>query len=153
MKNQSDCPKNMISHTFEKVFQFGSGEIEKVWKNLNKRETFCEGQPFPYRVEFETGLRTGDFSSGELNIHHGPGLSVHGVIGDITNNYRDLQYFYGSYVLSFRLVRPIRLEFFREGTNLRVRLTCLVRPWFKGLWQAGNNFFWSFFDRTVLIGK
>jgi hypothetical protein len=150
MKFQSECPKNMTIYTFEKVFTFGSGNIEKVWNNLNKRETFCDGQPFPYRVEFETGLRAGDFSSGELNIHHGPGLSVHGVIGDITNNYRDLKYFYGSYAISFRLVRPVRLEFFREGSNLRVKMTSFVKPWFKGIWDRGNRFFWKFFHRTVL---
>ncbi len=149
MKIQSQCPENMIPHTFEKVYPFGSGKIEKVWERLNKRETFCAGQPFPYKVEFESGKSTGDFYEGELNIHHGPLLSVHGAIGKVENNYRDLQYFYGSYVLSFRLVRPHRLEFFREGSHLRVRLSCYVRPWFKGWWQRGNEFFWSFFERTV----
>jgi hypothetical protein len=140
----------MVEHTFEKVFPFGPEKMDKVWKALNKRETFCAGQPFPYRVEFETGLSAGDFHEGELNIHHGPLLSVHGAIGKITNDYRDLTYFYGSYVLSFRLVRPTRLEFFHEGENLRVRLTSYVRPWFKGIWDKGNQFFWKFFDRTVL---
>lgn len=150
MKKQSDCPSAFVEHTFEKTFQFGSGEIQRVWNNLNKRETFCKGQPFPYKVEFESGLDTGEFKSGELNIHHGPLLSVHGEIGEISNNYRDLSYFYGSYVLSFRLVRPVRLEFFREGVSLRVRLTSYVKPWFKTLWEKGNSFFWNFFDRTVL---
>lgn len=140
----------MVTHTFEKVFSFGSGEIEKVWTNLNKRETFCAGQPFPYKVDFESGLSSGDFYSGELNIHHGPLLSVHGAIGEISGNYRDLKYFYGSYVLSFRLVRAVRLEFFRDGVNLRVKLTTYVKPWFLPLWNMGNNFFWKFFKRTVL---
>ncbi|MCR9204658.1 MAG: hypothetical protein NXH75_08785 [Halobacteriovoraceae bacterium] len=150
MKNQSDCPNSFVEHTFEKTFPFGSGEIQRVWNNLNKRETFCKGQPFPYKVEFESGLDHGEFKTGELNIHHGPLLSVHGEIWEISNNYRDLRYFYGSYVLSFRLVRPVRLEFFREGVVLRVRLTSYVKPWFKTLWDRGNSFFWNFFDRTVL---
>lgn len=150
MEKQSDCPEKFIPHVFEKEFSFGSGNIEKVWINLNKRETFCKGQLFPYRVEFETGQDTGNFKTGELNIHHGPLLSVHGEIGEITNSYRDLRYFYGSYVLSFRLVRPVRLEFMREGSRLKVRLTSFVRPWFKFFWEKGNAFFWNFFDRTVL---
>lgn len=136
---------------FTKTLDFPKEEMELLWNRLNKRETFCQGQPFPYRVEFETGMIEGDFTEGELNIHHGPLLSVHGAIGDVASNYRSLYYFYGSYVLSFRLVRPTLLEFSRNEANdqLTVKLTVFIKPWFESLWNFGNGLFWSFFKRTL----
>jgi hypothetical protein len=84
-------------------------------------------------------------SPGELNIHHGPFLSVHGAIGEVTSHYRSLDYFYGSYVLSFRLVRPVKLEFFREGGKLKLKLCSYVRPWFRPFWWLGNKLLWAGF--------
>ena len=120
------------------------------WSQLQKRETFVDGQLFPYKVEFAAESQKGDFKSGELNIHHGPLLSVHGVIGEITDSYRDLKYFYGSYVLSFRLIRPTRLEFFRDGDTLSLKIHCFVKPWFRGIWEWGNNLFWKYFGVSFL---
>jgi hypothetical protein len=145
MKNQSLVPKNFKEDTFEMSWTFTSDNCQKAWDKLQLRETFVKGQIPPYKVEFESGDQYGAFYSGELNIHHGPLLSVHGAIGEITSNYRDLQYFYGSYVLSFRLVRPIRLEFFKTNTQIKIRLTSYVHPYFKPYWQFGLNFFWKIF--------
>lgn len=144
--SQSQCPEFMTISVFEKSIAYSSAQEAKVaWEKLQQRETFTQGQIPPYRVEFDGTSQVGPFESGELNIHHGPGLSVHGVIGEIRDDYRDLKYFYGSYVLSFRWIRPVRLEFFRRDEVIRLRLTCFVRPWIHSWWQLGNRIFWTFF--------
>lgn len=145
MKNQSPVPKNFNEDVFEMSWDFEREKCQKAWDKLQLRETFVKGQIPPYKVEFESGVEFGQFVTGELNIHHGPLLSVHGVIGEITSNYRDLQYFYGSYVLSFRLVRPVRLEFFKTDTSIKVRLTSYIHSSFKPYWQFGLKFFWKTF--------
>lgn len=149
---QSKCPASMKTHVFEKTFKIKKAKADKIWERLNLRETFVKGQIFPYKVEFEADEQKGPFKTGELNIHHGPLLSVHGKIGEINDTYRDLQYMYGSYVLSFRFIRPTRLEFFRiSETELSLRLTSYVSPFMKPLWNAGNKFFWSFLGITFLF--
>ncbi len=148
MKTQSAAPKNMKEHIFEMSWSFSPDKCLIAWNKLQQRETFVKGQIPPYKVEFETNEQSGPFKTGELNIHHGPFLSVHGTIGDISENYRDLQYFYGSYVLSFRLIRPTRLEFFRHDNTIKVKLTSYVTPWMKPIWNAGLKFFWGTFGIT-----
>ena len=142
-------PKGFVSYEYEREFLYTAGEIDSVWKRLQRRETFTKGQIFPYQVEFVADSQEGEFLSGELNTHHGPLLSVHGVIGEVTSDYRDLQYFYGSYVLSFRLVRPVRLEFFRDGNRLKLKLRSYIRPWFLPFWRFGNFMLWSSFRLTL----
>ena len=148
--NQQLCtPKGFILDTFERKFNYSEDQIASVWKKLQRRETFTKGQLFPYRVEFASASQEGEFSPGELNIHHGPFLSVHGAIGEVTSTYRSLNYFYGSYVISFRLVRPIQLEFHREGNKLSLKLRVYVRPWFKPLWRLLNLMLWAGFRLTL----
>ena len=91
---------------------------------------------------------------GGLNIHHGPGLLASGTIAELVENrYRDLQYFYGSYILSLRLVRPTRLQFWVEpeagGTLVRVHFDSLVQGWFDLVWDAGCKAFWWMFSRWM----
>jgi hypothetical protein len=124
-------------------------KISSVWKKLQRRETFTKGQLFPYRVEFAASSQEGEFLPGELNIHHGPFLGVHGAVGEVTDSYRSLEYFYGSYVMSFRLVRPVRLEFFREGSELKLKLQVYVRPWFRPVWRLCNFILWSGFRLSL----
>jgi hypothetical protein len=63
----------------------------------------------------------GGFEPRVLNVHHGPQLNVAGVIGEVRDPqsgvaaYRDLKYFYGSYAISSRFVRPTRLQFWAEA--------------------------------------
>lgn len=135
----------MTTFVYERSFAIGSDRIKSFWKTLNLRETFVRGQLFPYRVEFDADSQSGPIRPGELNIHHGPFLSAHGAITEVTPAYRGLQYFYGSYVISFRLVRPQRLEFFRDDQNVRVRITYFVAPWFLPIWRPINRLFWSLF--------
>lgn len=149
MNQQHNTPDGFIIDEYEREFIYSAGEIDAVWKRLQRRETFTKGQIFPYQVEFVADSQAGDFAPGELNIHHGPFLSVHGEIGQITENYRGLNYFYGSYVLSFRFVRPVQLEFFRDGNKLRLKLRSYVSPWIRPFWRIGNWMLWSSFRLTL----
>jgi hypothetical protein len=149
MNQQLSCPQGFMVDDYERSFEYSEDKIVKVWKRLQRRETFTRGQLFPYRVEFAANSQEGEFSSGELNIHHGPFLSVHGAIGEVTANYRGLDYFYGSYVISFRLVRPVQLEFLREGQRLKLKLKVFVRPWFRPAWRFLNFFLWSGFRLSL----
>jgi hypothetical protein len=151
MKYQIEEHPHFIKNEINKFFPCTPKQIENVFHKLQQRETFVDGQIPPYKVEFDSKLQSGPFEEGELNIHHGPLLSVHGIIGKISDNYRDLRYFYGSYILSFRLIRPIRLEFFKEENGIRLKVTCLVKPWFVGIWQLLNNIFWKFFGISFLF--
>jgi hypothetical protein len=102
MKYQIEQHPSFITHEINKFFPCGHQKKETVFDNLQKRETFVKGQILPYKVEFDSELQSGTFKEGELKFLHGPLLSVHGIIGEISHSYRDLKYFYGSYILSFR---------------------------------------------------
>ena len=145
-RTQAQCPANFREHKFSYLLNIDQERRTKLWDKLNRRETFVNSQAFPYRVEFDTGLEEGCFEAGELNIHHGPLLSVHGSVGEVGPEYRSLNYFYGSYVLSFRLVRPTKLEFFQTEDGVRMDLTAFVAPWFLPLWKFGNAAFWKIFE-------
>jgi hypothetical protein len=138
-------PKGFIVDVYEREFYFPIERITSAWTKLQRRETFTQGQLFPYRVEFASKSQEGEFLPGELNIHHGPFLSVHGAIGVVTPSYRSLHYFYGSYVLSFRLIRPVVLEFFRDDHKLKLKFKVYIRPWLRPLWRFINFLMWSGF--------
>jgi len=150
-KIQSSCPSSMITDVFHRTFTSSPQKLDSVWESLNKRETFVKGQVFPFRVEFDNVSQEGAFQTGELNIHHGPLLSLHGAIGDVSADYRDLKYFYGSYVFSFRWIRPTRLEFFRRENSIELKIHSYLKPWARPLWRAGNALFWKFFGITFLF--
>jgi len=142
-------PAGFVVDDFEREFHYPAARLAVLWRRLQRRETFTEGQLFPYRVEFEAPAQVGEFAPGERNIHHGPLLSVHGVIGEVTPRYRSLHYAYGSYVLSFRLVRPVLLEFRRDEQWLKLRLRAQVRPWFRPVWRALNQCLWTGFRLSL----
>ncbi|MBC61111.1 MAG: hypothetical protein CMP11_01540 [Zetaproteobacteria bacterium] len=145
MEIQSKCPAHMIISTFEKKIKIKKQKLTKSWIKLQKRETFVEGQIPPFRVEFNNINQNGTFETNELNIHHGPFLHLPGVIGEINDSYRGLYYLYGSYVLSFRFIRPVELEFFKEEDGIRLCLKSYINPKFKKIWPLMNSFFWFFF--------
>ena len=149
MNQEQSCPQGFVDDVYERDFHYSMDKISSVWKKLQRRETFTKGQLFPYRVEFAASSQEGEFSPGELNIHHGPFLGVHGAVGEVTESYRSLEYFYGSYVMSFRLVRPVRLELFREGSGLKLKLKVYVRPWFRPVWRLCNFILWSGFRLSL----
>lgn len=150
MNQDQKAPSGFIPFCYERSFRYSLEEMDPLWRKLQLRETFTKGQIFPYRVEFSAASQEGEFAPGELNIHHGPLLSVHGAIGEVSSTYRSLDYFYGSYVLSFRLVRPVKLEFSRQDNVLIVKLSSYVRSWFLPFWRFGNFLLWSSFRSTIL---
>ncbi|MEO0855234.1 MAG: hypothetical protein AAFY55_00095 [Bacteroidota bacterium] len=133
-----------------------------VWAWLNDPATFTDGQVPPYRVEFVSPYKGGPmgFSPGVLNVHHGPGILFAGVLGAITppvpgrTAYRDLRYFYGSYALSLRLVRPTRLQFWADdaapgSTQVMLQLDAFVARWFNPAWSLAQRAFWAGFGDTM----
>lgn len=139
------APPGFIGHIFRKRFETQHA-IDLVWRWLNDPATFTEGQIWPFRVEFVDG----GFEPGVLNVHHGPLINLAGVIGEVrdpvedSGGYRDLKYFYGSYALSLRLVRPARLQFWAEpakgdSTTVTVQLDSLVREPLYGAWGLSHS--------------
>lgn len=147
------CPVNFKEHFYEKSFQIPLSE-EQIWLWLNNPETFTKSQIWPFRVEFVLGPdQQHGFETGVFNAHHGPLMNFAGIIGEVNPHYRDLKYLYGSYFLSFRWIRPHRLEFWTEAgaqaTTLKLRLCTYVHPRFFGFWHWAQGIFWSGFGSKV----
>ena len=148
------APEQFSAHYFERSFSV-QAPIESVWEWLNTPSTFVDGQLFPFRVEFvahDDG--EADFRPGVLCNHHGPLMSFAGVIGKLVpHSYRDLQYFYGSYAISFRIIRPTRLQFWLQQAADEVIVTVgvdsLVRKGWHTIWNLGQYLFWPFFARGL----
>lgn len=154
------APASFVGHAFEKTWHLDR-PIDRVWAWLNDPKTFTDTQVWPFRVEFIDDGEHAGMSTGVLNIHHGPLMSFHGKVGEVTppgsdgrGGYRDLQYGYGSYALSMRLARPTRLQFWVDagedageqgGCDLKVRLDSFVKPGFAKWWTKLQSVFWSRF--------
>ena len=146
--------EGFVPHAYRKAF-LTPHDIGRVWAWLNDPATFVDGQVWPYRVEFVDG----GFEPGVLNVHHGPFLNAAGMIGEVRSPgecgaaYRDLPYFYGSYAINPRLVRPTRLQFWAEesvgGTAVTLRLDSLVRRPFRRPWSVAQAVFWARFPRWM----
>ena len=146
-------PSFMCEDVFEAEFKIPTEKKDIFWHKLQQRETFVEGQVPPYKVEFESERTAGAFQVGEKNIHHGPLLNLPGEIGDISETYRALHYYYGSYIVSFKIVRPVLLEFFKTQKGIKIVLRSYVHPFFLRLWRLGNTFFWKQFSLIFLLRK
>lgn len=125
-----------------------------VWSWLNDPETFTKNQVWPYKVEFyspDPAHVPNGFSEGVLTNHTGPFMSFAGILTKIESHYRDLQYCYGSYALSFNLIRPFRLEFETKtdgkSTVLHGKVCVYVRPSFYRIWDGVSRIFWRRFQR------
>ena len=127
---------------------------KSVWSWLNDPKTFTDTQVWPYRVEFYSpnpeSIPNG-FTENVLTNHTGPFVNFAGVLTKIEPSYRDLQYYYGSYAISFRLVRPFRLEFATTNDGKETTITCTissyVKPSFYRIWNFLNRQFWKSFKR------
>lgn len=125
-----------------------------VWEWLNDPRTFTDTQYWPWKVEFyspDPSIQNG-FNEGVLTNHHGPLINFAGVLTKIEkNSYRDLQYNYGSYAISFRWFRPYRLEFETKAskgtTTITGTLSAYVKPSLEGLWLKAQKWFWASFQR------
>lgn len=149
------CPGGFAKHAFETAFRIDAARAS-VWAWLEDPDTFVRGQIWPFRVEFlstEPSVPPG-FSTG-LNIHHGPLMCFAGQLTEIREGeYRCLHYFYGSYVLSLRLVRPTALEFWVDdapggGTHVRLRVSSFVHHRFARAWSLLQGLFWKRFPRWM----
>jgi hypothetical protein len=148
------CPEGFEDQPFEIKFKVNAAPAQ-VSGYLNSTSTFTDGQIFPFRVEFldaQTRRFTREFKEGILTNHHGPLLNAAGVLQKIEfPRYRDLQYFYGSYAISFRLFRPYRLEIWVDedaaavSSIVSVKLSTYVRRGWAWLWTVGQTCFWPSF--------
>lgn len=148
----AEPPNGFVHDVYEHVWHIDRPR-DQVWAWLCDPKTFTDGQIPPWRVEFLTNDRgeTG-FAEGVYNTHVGPFINFSGVLGEIRDQeYRDLQYFYGSYAISHALYRPTRLQFWVEdhadgaGTVLRLRLDTFVRRRAQGVWTRLMRIFWKRF--------
>ncbi len=147
-------PPGFIDHAY--AFEVSvDASNESVWRWLNDPKTFTDTQYWPFRVEFyspDTESIPNGFNEGVLTNHHGPLLNLPGELVEIkSNEYRDLQYNYGSYVIGFRLIRPYRLEFWTESngdqTIIKCKLSSYVKPSIAGSWTSAQKVFWKRFKR------
>ena len=151
-------PTNFVENSFNLTHIYNK-PIESCWNKFNHSDTFSKHQIFPYRVEFcpKNSSSNNHFHENVWTNHHGPLLNAAGKI--VTMNpfsYRDLHYTYGSYALSFRLLRPVRLQFFFEEidtnkTSVRVQFDTYVPNWFSKLWTFTQYFFWKPFFLSISL--
>ncbi len=155
----TEPPRGFVRDVYEHTWLIDRPKAE-VWAWLCDPATFTDGQIPPVRVEFLT-MPNGDsgFHEGVYNSHVGPLMCFAGVLGEIRHEeYRDLQYTYGSYAISHALFRPVRLEFWVDDvagdevrptrTSLRLRLQTDVRDGRAvRVWHRMMGVFWARFGR------
>lgn len=146
-------PPGFRDHTYQFTIPL-QGSSDLVWHWLNDPKTFTDTQVWPFRVEFyspDPQKIPNGFHEGVLTNHTGPMINFAGKITKIESNYRDLQYFYGSYAINFRWIRPYRLQFWTEEVDGATTLTCAistyVKPNWYQLWHRSQRLFWSRFKR------
>ncbi|MEM1166201.1 MAG: hypothetical protein AAGI30_07905 [Planctomycetota bacterium] len=157
-------PPGFIAHEYERSRELPV-PCASLWTWLSTPETFTR-QLWPFWVEFVAGSGVNGasgFAPGVLNVHHGPLLHAAGILtrvdtlDDPPPLTRDLHYFYGSSMLTMKLVRPILLRFGAgpagdQACILTLRVECDVRPWIAGFWTRAQSLFWSAFFRSALAG-
>jgi hypothetical protein len=139
------------SYTFDVVV---TASEDTVWSWLNDTRTFTDTQVWPYRVEFyspDAAVIPNGFHEGVLTNHTGPFINFAGELTSVQPHYRDLQYLYGSYAITFRWFRPNRLEFFTKADGDQVTITCTlstyVKPSMEWMWNTGMKYFWRSFKK------
>jgi hypothetical protein len=148
-------PRGFVGHRYEHTWVINRSR-DVVWGWLCDPSTFTDSQVWPWRVEFLNGAdgETG-FMTGVYNAHVGPFTNFSGVLGEIRDKeYRDLQYFYGSFAISPALFRPTRLQFWLDdhpdgpgASVLHLRLDAAVRRSARGVWGWLMRRFWARFGR------
>ncbi len=144
-------PPNFREHQHKFSFVIKAGESQ-VWQWLNDPKTFTDNQVWPFKVEFyspdPSKIQNG-FHEGVLTNHTGPFINFAGQLVKVKSDYRDLQYFYGSYAICFSWIRPYRLEFWTESLDHQTQLTCAissyVKPSIYSFWNKCQKVFWKRF--------
>ena len=145
-------PLSFSSHSFALRHTYNK-PLQSCWDTFNHSDTFTKHQVFPFKVEFcpfDASI-SNQFKESVWTNHHGPLLNVAGKIKSIKEPYyRDLHYTYGSYAISFRLLRPVRLQFLFEAltenqTQVTVQFDSYCKPWISSLWSGAQFIFWKLF--------
>ncbi len=150
---QSVVP-GFVLHSYRRTFQINFNP-EEVWEVLLRKDTFTDHQVWPYRVEFAGPSNATYMEPGEENTHHGPWMSFTGAMGEIkAPSYRELRYYYGSYFLSIRWIRPERLQVWVRqsgdgASEVTMQVDSLVKPWISRIWTRMQAIFWSGFGRWI----
>lgn len=152
-------PKSFLKHVHTEEWVVGYPK-NLIWDWLNDPQTFIKGQPPGFKVEFlaAAGNQTNGFENGVICSHFGPFMMFAGVIAELkAPTYRDLQYYYGSYALSFWFIRPTRLQFWvqevnEKETRVKLQVDSYVRWGFSWVWSTAQNIFWIFFPRSMTSG-
>ncbi len=148
-------PSNFRKNIYDISFTLPISQ-EQAFAWLLKKQTFTRGQLPPYKVEFLPKTNNPYMQQGDFTNHHGPLIQFAGIMSEVTNSYRRLDYFYGSYALSFRWIRPLCLEVwvdpYEAGSSVemskaivKLRLTTGVHRMLNGLWSLLMKFFWPQF--------
>jgi len=154
MDYQQHAVPGFVAHRYRRTFRIPHAPAD-VWEILHRRDTFTNHQFWPYRVEFTGSAVTPYMQEGEENTHHGPGMSFTGIMGKITKpSYRDLHYYYGSYFLTIRWIRPQRLQVWvedngAEESSVTMQVDSWVKPWISRSWTFMQGIFWSGFGKWV----
>lgn len=149
-------PKSFKAYSY-KINLNLPGSLDQVWAILNSRATFSKGQIFPFKVEFLGGVSPKLFDEGEYTNHHGPFLHLPGLISKMEpKKYRELSYFYGSYVLGFRLIRPtlLKMDFVTLSdakTQVVITLESNAHHFILWLWKLGLHGFWPLFSMGLWL--
>lgn len=150
---QSRLAKNFKTHIYKKHIRV-SAPASSVFQWMLQKNTFTSGQLPPYRVEFLQESPSAEMKVGDQTSHHGPLILFAGELTEITNTYRRLDYYYGSYALSFRWARPACLEvetrsIDSNSSELIITLSTHVHRFFVPIWHFGMRAFWSLFQLSV----
>ena len=144
----SPCPASLVP-SLVRVEGISCRDKKVIWEWLSRKDTFTKGQLPPYRVEF---FDNDDplFHEGTYNNHHGPFLHLPAYVTEMKKEeFREMRYLYGSYVLGFGIIRPTALKIYLEPSNdqtkIVVELHAHVRPIMKKIWESLNRFFWNRF--------
>ena len=106
--------------------------ITTCWDYVSNMNTFQGSFWNLSKVEYVTpGQDQASFSEGTYTNHHGPLLSANGILSTVhAPTYRKMDYFYGSYIVTFRLFRPVALIFelneLNEHTQIKTEITVFI---------------------------
>lgn len=151
------CPPNFQEHVHSFSFTIPA-PAASVWSWLNDTKTFTDTQVWPYKVEFyspDPEKISDGFNEGVLTNHTGPFVNFAGQLVSIDENYRDLQYYYGSFAISFGWIRPFRLQFWtkqesEEQTQLSCSIGVYVKPYISSIWSSAQKMFWKRFQKWAI---